>query len=165
MKANEAPEKIYVHWSKHAKRLCASAAQGKGDIDYIRTDTFIEKALKWYCLDCECNDNCKDTKCFFHNEYKRFLEGKENACPPKFERTINPDGSITENYHYRHFISRMQDAFIEKACKFISDRVDIPFNVECSNGELLADSYIKYASSRLEAANKIIEDFKKYMKG
>ena len=57
------------------------------------------------------------------------------------------------------------DAFIKKACKFISDRVDIPFNVECSNGEPLADSYIKYASSRLEAANKIIEDFKKYMKG
>ena len=58
-----------------------------------------------------------------------------------------------------------EDAFIEKACKFISDRVDIPFNVECSNGEPLADSYSKYASSRLEAANKIIEDFKKYIKG
>lgn len=58
-----------------------------------------------------------------------------------------------------------EDSFIEKACKFISDRVDIPFNVECSNGEPLADSYIKYASSRLEAANKIIEDFKNYMKG
>ena len=58
-----------------------------------------------------------------------------------------------------------EDAFTEKACKFISDRVDIPFNVECSNGEPLADSYSKYASSRLEAANKIIEDFKKYIKG
>lgn len=47
MKANEAPEKIYVHWSKYAKRLCASAAQGKGDIEYIRTDAFIEKACEW----------------------------------------------------------------------------------------------------------------------
>ena len=57
------------------------------------------------------------------------------------------------------------DAFIEKACKFISDRVDISFNVECSNGEPLADSYIEYASARLEAANKIIEEFRKYMEG
>ena len=58
-----------------------------------------------------------------------------------------------------------EDAFVEKACKFISDRVDIPFNVECSNGEPLADSYSKYASARLEAANKIIDDFRNYMRG
>ena len=57
------------------------------------------------------------------------------------------------------------DVFIEKACKFISDRVDIPFNVECSNDEPLADSYSKYALARLKAANKTIEDFKNFMKG
>lgn len=57
------------------------------------------------------------------------------------------------------------DAFIEKACEFISDRIDILFNVEYSNGEPLADSYSEYASARLEAANKIIDDFRKYMKG
>jgi len=48
MKTSEAPDRIYVHWSKHAKRLCASAAQGKGDIEYVRTDAFIDKAKKWF---------------------------------------------------------------------------------------------------------------------
>ena len=57
------------------------------------------------------------------------------------------------------------DAFIEKACEFIGDRVNIPFNVESHNGEPLADSYIKYASARLEAANKMIDEFRKYMRG
>ena len=47
MATNEVFDKIYVHWSKHAKRLCASAAQGKGDIEYTRTDAFIEKAVKY----------------------------------------------------------------------------------------------------------------------
>ena len=109
MKANEAPEKIYL-------QVCGDCPQ----------------------TDC---DNCK------------FSDLEDNVTWCK-DRIFNNDIEYTRT-----------DAFIEKACKFISDRVDIPFNVECSNGEPLADSYIKYASSRLEAANKIIEDFKKYMKG
>lgn len=142
MKAN-APEKIYLfenpvtetpddRWLTH--RSCDS------DIEYIRTDAFIEKALKWYCLDCECNGNCKDTKCFFHNEYKRFLEGKENACPPKFEyKILNPDGSTSDNWRHRHFIRKMQDAFIEKACVWISNNCYMPHST--------------------------LEDFRKYMEG
>lgn len=90
-------------------------------VEYVRADAFIEKALKWYCLDCECNDNCKDTKCFFHNAYKRYLEGDTNNLPPKFSNTIlNEDGSTSDNWRFRHFTSKMQDAFIEKADKFIS---------------------------------------------
>lgn len=118
----DAPEKLYVDIED---RLSDSILYGfiekrkDDDVEYIRKDAFIKKALKWYCLDCECNDNCKDTKCFFHNEYKRFLEGKENACPPKFEYTIlNPDGSTSDNWRHRHFIRKMQDAFIEKACEY-----------------------------------------------
>ena len=42
-----APDKIYVHRSKHVKRLCASAAQGNGDIEYTRTDLIIERAVKY----------------------------------------------------------------------------------------------------------------------
>ena len=89
-------------------------------VEYVRTDAFIEKALKWYCLDCECNDNCKDTKCFFHNAYKRYLEGDTNSLPPKFSNTIlNEDGSTSDNWRYRHFTSKMQDAFIEKAVEWL----------------------------------------------
>ena len=47
MKANEAPEKIYIddptgefddHWSIY---------QNNDSIEYTRTDAFIEKALRW----------------------------------------------------------------------------------------------------------------------
>ena len=58
------------------------------------------------------------------------------------------------------------DAFIEKACEYINKLIDIPHNIECAdNGEPLANSYIDYAKERLEVVNKIIEDFKNYMKG
>ena len=58
------------------------------------------------------------------------------------------------------------DTFIEKACEYINKLIDIPHNIECAdNGEPLANSYIDYAKERLEVVNKIIEDFKKYMKG
>ena len=81
--------------------------------------------MKWYfwkseILDCECNDNCKDSKCFFHNEYERYLKGETNALPPKFtNRILNEDGGTSDDWRYRHFMSKMQDAFIEKAEEFI----------------------------------------------
>ena len=121
MKANEAPEKIYIKDFGDKLSFGYYTKQFDGfDIEYTRTDAFIEKALKWYCLDCECNDNCKDTKCFFHNAYKRYLEGDTNSLPPKFSNTIlNEDGSTSDNWRYRHFTSKMQDAFIEKAVEWL----------------------------------------------
>ena len=82
MKANEAPEKIYAHWSKHTKRLCASAAQGKGDIEYTRTDAFIEKAVKfinkanlylYHCISEECD--YVDTDKFTEN-FRNYMKGE-----------------------------------------------------------------------------------------
>lgn len=50
MKANEAPEKIYVHVKGNkATNTWNSEWIGVNDIEYIRTDAFIEKACKyWY---------------------------------------------------------------------------------------------------------------------
>lgn len=133
------PEKVYI-----LDYNDAMVTPLEGDTIYVREDAFIEKALKWYCLDCECNDNCKDTKCFFHNAYKRYLEGDTNSLPPKFSNTIlNEDGSTSDNWRYRHFTSKMQDAFIEKAAKWIS---------EIENGTTITD------------IDKFVEDFKKAMK-
>ena len=42
------------------------------------TDVFIEKALKWYCLDCACNDNCKG-KCAFWSFFKDYLEDRKSV--------------------------------------------------------------------------------------
>ena len=44
MKANEAPEKIYLNQDDGLIWHCRSY---KDDIEYIRTDVFIEKALKF----------------------------------------------------------------------------------------------------------------------
>lgn len=136
----EAPEKIYI-----PTILAANVVRYKEEdsIEYVRTDAFIEKALKWYCLDCECNDNCNaDLKCFFRQEYKRYLEGNDNAVPPKFDNAILPDENAAKNYRYRHFIRKIQDAFIKTSCEYLFENY---------HGEKLS--------------LKMIEDFKKYMKG
>ncbi len=47
MKANEAPEKIYLTSDeKNSYVFTQKRSDGKG-IEYIRTDAFIEKAAKW----------------------------------------------------------------------------------------------------------------------
>ena len=113
----------------------------------VNIDEIIEKALKWYCLDCECNDNCKDTKCFFYRQYERYLNGKENCLPPKFSDVIlNEDGSTSDNWRHRHFISKMQDTFIEKATKWITE------------------NYLKYPSEDCTDTKKFVNDFKNALK-
>ena len=50
MKANEAPEKLYIDSREHwMKSWTAFTTKAKGDdIEYTRTDAFIEKAKKWF---------------------------------------------------------------------------------------------------------------------
>lgn len=56
------------------------------------------------------------------------------------------------------------NAAVEKTCKWLRDSIGIEQNVETSkDGEPLADSYIDYCKKRLEAANEIIEQYKKIM--
>ena len=157
MKANKVPEKIYrtttyLDDDKGETLWKPKPVAGAENIEYIRTDAFIEKALKWYCLDCECNDNCKDTKCFFYREYERYLKGGTNALPPKFSDLIlNEDGSISDNWCYRHFIKKMQDDFIEKACEWLSksSNYNEGFIYPSHNGVIDA----------------FVNNFKNYMKG
>ena len=49
MKANEAPEKLYIDSREHwMKSWTAFTTKAKGnDIEYTRTDAFIEKACEW----------------------------------------------------------------------------------------------------------------------
>jgi hypothetical protein len=49
MAVNEAPEKIYVHVKKgRILNTWNSEWIGVNDIEYTRTDAFIEKAKKWF---------------------------------------------------------------------------------------------------------------------
>ena len=58
------------------------------------------------------------------------------------------------------------DALLRKAKEWFIEHVNISQDVATNeNGEPLADSYIKYAKARLDAANEMFENFKNYIKG
>ena len=57
-----------------------------------------------------------------------------------------------------------REQFLAKAEKWFMEHINISQEVDANeNGEPLADSYIKYAKARIEAANEMFESFKKGM--
>ena len=77
MKANEAPEKLYI--TNDEKRFgdkCHSASTEKyidDDIEYLRTEVFIEKACDAYCKVCKM-PNCRRTECNWISDFKEHLK-------------------------------------------------------------------------------------------
>ncbi len=80
MKANEAPYKIYVH--VRANKELGTTWHGKkitnSDIEYTRTDAFIEKARKWFeeqneWFDLDGNRQC-DMESF--DNFVNYMEGE-----------------------------------------------------------------------------------------
>ena len=61
------------------------------------TQEEIERTLKWYCRDCECNGRC-ERNCAFRSFFEEYLNGNDFALPPDnlFNRT-----------HYRRFVQQM----------------------------------------------------------
>lgn len=55
MKANEAPERLYLFEGEPILSDRSKKLEG-ADIEYVRTDAFIEKAAK-YLMDYEFNDS------------------------------------------------------------------------------------------------------------
>ena len=71
MKANEAPEKIYL-----TPLECMTAScQPKKDntIEYTRTDAFIKKAYNAYCNVCKM-PNCRSNECKWVSDFKGHLQ-------------------------------------------------------------------------------------------
>ena len=74
MKANEAPEKIYVHRTVHLGLLAASEINITGDdIEYIRKDVFIEKACSWL----ENNLQGIVGGSIYIEDFRKYIKGKE----------------------------------------------------------------------------------------
>ena len=81
MKANEAPEKIYMTpcFGEPDNVLLASFSKSHLefhlDIEYTRTDAFIEKATKWITENYlkYPSEDCTDTKKFV-NDFKNALK-------------------------------------------------------------------------------------------
>lgn len=81
MKANEAPEKIYVSnyssgltYNWHNKRLAVN------DIEYTRTDAFIERALEFLdgCIPDYIDLTHANVDTFMNVDTKRFIEDFRN---------------------------------------------------------------------------------------
>lgn len=75
MKANEAPEKIYVDANERWHRTyTAFSEKAKGnDIEYTRTDAFIEKACEWL----RCNNNLHDGEIDdYVNDFRKYMKGE-----------------------------------------------------------------------------------------
>ena len=74
MKVNEAPEKIYLHVVDDGEEIWHYATckrENVDNIEYIRTDVVIEKALKWMTMK-ECIDNLLSVEMI--DEFKTYME-------------------------------------------------------------------------------------------
>ena len=80
MKANEAPEKIYLNQDDGLIWHCRSY---KDDIEYTRTDAFIEKACEWIKENITNNPNANSvlvrkgcvTLTMLIEDFKKYMEG------------------------------------------------------------------------------------------
>lgn len=75
MKANEAPEKIYVHKSQYWGLMANEDNITKNGIEYTRTDAFIDKAWGWI-EDNILSSNQHDKSLLYYEQFKNYLKGE-----------------------------------------------------------------------------------------
>jgi len=82
MEANEAPEKIYLNPALDALTEALSE-KTEDDIEYTRTDTFIEKACEWLSnvsiedMLYKYNDFCNSESWYkFIEDFKKYMKGE-----------------------------------------------------------------------------------------
>ena len=76
MKANEAPEKIYVHVKDDKVRNTWNSTWiGVNDIEYTRTDAFIENAWDWIENNI-LSPNQQDKSLLFYEQFKNYMKGE-----------------------------------------------------------------------------------------
>ena len=74
MKANEAPEKLYFGESDKGILDIYSTKESDNEVEYTRTDAFIEKALAYL-----------NSKFYFHNAFYGVVSTDFNAMEELFE--------------------------------------------------------------------------------
>ena len=68
MKAKEAPEKIYIFENPVLDFTKLSVKQSDEDIEYTRTDAFIEKAAEWLMENVEKHISADGEYTVYYNE-------------------------------------------------------------------------------------------------
>ena len=84
MKANEAPEKIYrttfyLDDDKGDTKWKKTPVAGAENIEYVRTDAFIEKACDAYCTICDTKECDGYAECTWVIKFRRQLEEIEKG--------------------------------------------------------------------------------------
>ena len=77
------------------------------------------------------------------------------------ERNI-PEDSLEANSILEGYEKGYQDA-IEKACVWITEHIDIPYEGEFIDDSPVASDYVEYLSKRLEYAKAVADAFKQAM--
>ena len=77
MKANEAPEKLYLHPTAKGKVGASwlTFPLTNEDVEYIRTDAFIEKAWNWI-EDNMLSSNQQDKSRLYFEQFKNYMKGE-----------------------------------------------------------------------------------------
>ena len=68
MKANEAPEKIYMNWVNYPLEEI--------QVEYTRTDAFIEKAVDYIAENMKCDGYTLQTKAKFIKKFRNYMKGE-----------------------------------------------------------------------------------------
>ena len=96
---------------------------------------------------------------------KTIDERARDAAWQIFEETILSENSVDRVAEI--IAEKMQEqkaVDIENACQWITEHIDIPYEVEHIDGEPVASDYIEWCKKRLEAAKEITDDFRQAMK-
>ena len=64
---------------------------------------------------------------------------------------------------HREAMLRQKKALIEKACQWITEHIDIPYEGEFINDSPVASDYIEWCEKRLEYAKAVADAFKQAM--
>ena len=69
----KAPERIYFGEADKSVLDIYSTKEHDDEVEYVRTDVFIEKACNAYCKVCKVPD-CRSNECKWISDFKRHLE-------------------------------------------------------------------------------------------
>ena len=78
MKANEAPEKIWMT-DEWVRQFDDKDFMGEDSVEYVRKDAFIEKACDAYCKVCGYYNHTVPTSicrqvCDYYKDFKKYME-------------------------------------------------------------------------------------------
>lgn len=78
MKANEAPEKLYLHPTAKGNVGASwlTSPLTNEDIEYIRKDVFIEKAYEYLSFHLDTNKIDVNYKFEFIEEFRKYMKGE-----------------------------------------------------------------------------------------